>query len=544
MVFTIHRYIFREAFRIFVLATVALTLILSLGSILRPIQEYGLGPRQVVHLMGYFLPITLTFVLPMAALFASALVYGRFAGDNELDACRASGISLLTLVYPGLALAIMVAIANLILSFYVMPAFVLRSEKALKTDAKQILFRSIQQKGYYKSPDGKFIIYADYADSKESVLSGVLVAEVKAGVIKKVIVAESAKVNFSMHGGYNQVQVLAHNTYQMGSEDQGWFFFEWLPVTKEFPPLLRDDIKFKKIDEMKKIRVDPMRFFPIERMARQTYAQFTMELLAQDITDKLSADSKPKQHGSTDDVGTFYRLHSGRKFVDFTAKHCDVKEQEKIELSGKVVVVEYDAVSNQFLHTLQCTKALLHIEGDELAPTLTLDLYNPTQKNPDGSEDLKMRHIIHGLVLPKAVTDQFKSEDVLQAVSTDAIASALKKGPSPELKNLHESLQRSIQRALLNLKAEIHSRLVFGIGCIFMILIGIGLGIIIKGGHLLTAFGTSCIPAGILIVCILAGKNIAENLGSKPDSGITLMWAGLLFLVLLTGLIYRKLTKN
>jgi len=36
----------------------------------------------------------------MAALFAATLVYGRFANDNELDACKAGGISLLTLVYP------------------------------------------------------------------------------------------------------------------------------------------------------------------------------------------------------------------------------------------------------------------------------------------------------------------------------------------------------------------------------------------------------------------------------------------------------------
>ena len=86
MVFTLHRYIFRELLRIFILATVALTLVLSLGGVLRPVQEYGVGPRQVVHLLFYFMPITLTFVLPMAALFASALAYGRFARHNQFDA--------------------------------------------------------------------------------------------------------------------------------------------------------------------------------------------------------------------------------------------------------------------------------------------------------------------------------------------------------------------------------------------------------------------------------------------------------------------------
>src|SRR4030042_2796014 len=116
MFFTLHRYIFRELMKVFIPSAVALTVMLSLGSVLRPIQEYGVGPRQVVHLMGYFLPITLTFVLPMAALFAATLVYGRFASDNELDACRASGIGLWTTIYPGLVLAILVAIATLLLS--------------------------------------------------------------------------------------------------------------------------------------------------------------------------------------------------------------------------------------------------------------------------------------------------------------------------------------------------------------------------------------------------------------------------------------------
>ena len=131
MVSTLHRYIFNEALRVFILATVGLTLMLSLGSIIEPIQKYGIGPQQVIHLIGYSLPITLTFVLPMAALFATTMVYGRFASDNELDACRASGISMLTLVYPGLALAVIVATANLTLSFHVMPAFVHRRQLRL-----------------------------------------------------------------------------------------------------------------------------------------------------------------------------------------------------------------------------------------------------------------------------------------------------------------------------------------------------------------------------------------------------------------------------
>src|SRR5512133_2248189 len=179
MVFTLHRYMFRELLRIFVLATIGLTLILSLGMMLPPVQEFGAGPRQAVKILVIFMPITLTFVLPMAALFASALAYGRFAGDNEIDACRASGIGTLTLIYPGLALAILVAIGNLVLSFHVMPYFVHKAETSLKADAKQILFRNIQRKGYYSfaSGSGSYLIYADHADLKNNTLYGIVILQ-------------------------------------------------------------------------------------------------------------------------------------------------------------------------------------------------------------------------------------------------------------------------------------------------------------------------------------------------------------------------------
>ena len=538
MVFTLHRYIFRELVKVFAVAAVALTLIVTFGSILRPIQEYGVGPRQVVHFMGYFLPISLTFVLPMAALFAGALIYGRFASDNELDACRASGVSLLTLVYPGLALAIMVAIANLILSFHVMPIFVRRAEKSLKADAKQILFRNIQQTGYYVlPPEERYLIYADHADPQNSTLSGAVVVEVKAGEIKKIITAESAKVDFNPHEKFNEVRITAYNVYQMGPEDEGGFSAEWLPLTVEFGSLLGDNIKFKKLGEMKRIRdVDLMLFSPISKLAHEVYAQFTAELLAQDISAQIA-----------DDTDGFYKLYSGEKLIEFTAGGCSTPDERKVELFGEIVVVESDVDSKEPLRTLRCQKALLHIEGEESTLTLTMELYAPTWQRADGSEGFARRPIIRGLIIPEAVeaiANEFRTENSLKVVRLASGSSALQKGPSPILKSLQNKLDRKIWNTLAQIKAETHSRLVFGIGCVSMIMIGIGLGIILKGGHLLSAFGASCVPAAMLVVCIMAGKNIAKNPGAKAISGAALMWVGLVFLSLFTLVIYRKLLKN
>lgn len=539
MVFILHRYILRELIKVFIPATIALTLIMSLGSILRPIQEYGVGPGQVVHLLGYFIPITLTFVLPLAALFAAAMVYGRFAGDNELDACRASGVSLLTLVYPGLILAIIVAIANLILSFYVVPEFFHRAEKALKADAKQILFRNIQRKGFYEGPKREYRIYADEANPQTNTLAGVIVTKVEGGRIERIITTEQANINFTERSKTNEVRISARHLYQIGGEDQGWFYVERLPFIAEFPSLLGDNIKFKKIDEMKQIRSNPLNFYPVEQSARQVCAQYAAELLAKDISTVISADSNG-----------FYELRGEPNSVKLNATKASANtsirgDHRELALTGQVVVLEFDTITKQPYRTWYCTQALLKIEGDEFNPTLKLEMFSPRWQSIDGAEGIAAgRKFIRGLLLPDKVAEAIIRPDLLKAITPQAVEASLINGGSDKLKLYQKKLQIYIQNAIVQIIAEIHTRLVFGIGCIPLILIGIGLGVILRGGHLLSAFGASAVPAGLLVICLMMGKNVATNSGVGLSAGIEMMWGGFAVIILLASVILHKLLKN
>ena len=546
MIFTLYKYIFRELLRVFLLALVALTLILSLGSILQPIQQYGAGPRQVVIFMFYFLPITLTFVLPMAALFAGSLVYGRFTSDNELDACRASGISIINLVIPGLFLAVVVAISNLFLSFYVMPTFVQLAEKSLKADIKQMLFRSIEQKGYYKieiPPDDTFLLYADDVDVQNDTLYGVILTKTEGSELEEINTTESAKIKIVPHEQGNEIQITTRNIYRMSSDHA--VKVGSTVLTPEFGSFLADNIAFKKLDEMRKIKADMMRFEPVAKAARETIVQLTTELLAYDIQNHF-AETKKQTAPEVNEVSQdMFELSGEPNSVKFTEASCTLYK-EKIDLSGEMTVTEFDSKTGKILHTFMCKDASLLIESGRLEPTLAMDI---TSARDIETGEITMRHYISGLKVPKSIEkiiSQFKNEN--GSINVQKLAAGTIAVPGfetgSELTGLRKKLLWEIMNANSDIKAEIHSRLVFGLGCVSMILIGIALGILKRGGHLLSAFGASCVPAAILVVCIMSGKQLTENLGAQTVSGITIMWAGFGTLCLISVALYYYLIKN
>jgi hypothetical protein len=529
MVFTLQRYIFRELLRVFLLATIALTLIVSLGGILRPVQEYGVGPQQIVHILSYFLPVSLTFVLPVAALFGVALTYGRFAGDNELDACRASGVNTLMLVYPGLVLALLVAIANLLMSFQVVPYFVRRAEESLRADAKQILFHSIQRRGYYRLPP--YFIYADSVDVPNGTLFGIVVAQYEGDRIKRIVTSESTKVQLGSHDERNEVRLTISGAKQIGDlTNDFWWEAGSLVLQKEFGSLIEDEIKFKMLKEMKEIDAHPLLFGPIARAAHLAYEQLLTELLAQEIGAALCAP------------GGCYALAGPSHSLKISARACSLSQQLMIELLGPVVVEEYDPQTHRLLRRMRTDKnAVLGVEENAAPARWVLDV---SDVRVDGTGQLMSRTCLGDLEVPASLAQHLGSGDPLTLAMPQRASLLLGGAPSPILADLQRSLIREVRHAHVHIRTETHSRLVFGLGCLPMILIGIGWGILRREGHLLSAFGASCVPATILGVAIISGKQVAEGVESMVTWGILLMWSGLGLLVVLTALTYARLLRH
>src|SRR5215468_4637331 len=72
----------------------------------------------VLSLLGFMLPPFLTLTLPLSLLVAVLLVGGRLAGDFEVTAIRAAGISPLRLFRPFVILGVLVTVLIMVLTTF------------------------------------------------------------------------------------------------------------------------------------------------------------------------------------------------------------------------------------------------------------------------------------------------------------------------------------------------------------------------------------------------------------------------------------------
>ncbi|HEY2382747.1 MAG TPA: LPS export ABC transporter permease LptF [Terriglobia bacterium] len=121
------RYIFKEIFFPFVIALMALTFVAFLafsreiGWLLELVVRQSATPSQIWALSTAILPNVLTFTIPMAVLVGILTGFGRMSSDSEAIAFRASGISMVRLLGPVLALGLLTFGANLAMTVRVGP---------------------------------------------------------------------------------------------------------------------------------------------------------------------------------------------------------------------------------------------------------------------------------------------------------------------------------------------------------------------------------------------------------------------------------------
>jgi len=120
-------------------------------------MQYGLSGGQVAKMLMYFMPATQTWSLPIAALFATTVVLWPLAADNELTACRAHGISYLTMALPAFGWGLILACVSFACLSFIVPRFTLRAEKVAFQSLADVVQKNIQRSHQLKLEG--FVVY-------------------------------------------------------------------------------------------------------------------------------------------------------------------------------------------------------------------------------------------------------------------------------------------------------------------------------------------------------------------------------------------------
>ncbi len=155
----LHRMIFWELLKVFLLSLVAIMGILLMAGIVAEATQQGLSPMQVLMILPLLLPSLLPYTLPATTLFATCVVYGRLAADNEILAIKSAGVNIFRVVSPGIFLGLMVSCATMGLYYRIIPYTHHRMRTLFINDVKELLYGILRKEKGINHPRLDFAMF-------------------------------------------------------------------------------------------------------------------------------------------------------------------------------------------------------------------------------------------------------------------------------------------------------------------------------------------------------------------------------------------------
>ncbi len=119
----LHRYVATSFLVIFGLTLFLLTFVMSVGAMIKAIDLVARGVSfwSIVQVFFFNIPYLLMFTIPMSALTAVLLLFGRLSMENEITAMRASGVSLWQIISPVVIITILLSLACVYINSFLGP---------------------------------------------------------------------------------------------------------------------------------------------------------------------------------------------------------------------------------------------------------------------------------------------------------------------------------------------------------------------------------------------------------------------------------------
>ncbi len=563
MPWTLYRYFLKDVVRVLLLAAAVLVVLMSFGAAIKPLTDGLLGPQGLMRFLFYSAPTFLGFVLPFAGAFAATLVFSRLAGDNEITACTASGISYASILFPIAALGLALTMGLFYLSNWVVPRFYAATASVIEQDITRVIVTTIQ-KGQPVTLDdlSKSVLYADAATeiepepvdegqvqpTRQIVLNKVVFAQRdEEGQVSGDYSAERADV-FLYHQQAQSYAIVVLRNFAQYDAVRGQFDARAAQIAEvALPPVklrspLRDNPKFLSLPEIRKLYREPERFDRIRELKLDLARAIAGEQLMQAIAATIEPESG--EPGAA-------LLQGPRRAEQYRVTAPSARRTPNgLRLQGnpqQPVRIEY-IYRGEVARILTSTSALITVEPGNIdqEPLIVTQMTEVKVTDPriggPGTEHRQFElprcrwpHRIAGSLLESASLDE---------LGTAASDPSLQRG-GRDIRHVAFELNKERTKLTRRVVAQLHERAASAIACPLLLLLGAVLSMKLRTSQTLVVFFWSCILAFVTVIIINAGRHMAEDTSfATIIPGLSLLWSGNLLLAVVVGAAYCVLARN
>ena len=551
---TLHAYVLRELLKTFGLTLTALTVLFTMGGGLYNVARFeGVQAGDVIGLLPFLIPIVVTLTMPIAALFATTMVYGRLAADNELLACRAAGINIHRMFLSTVLLSIFVAAFTLLMGSFVIPGFAQRIDDFVRRNVRDLVAQQLQGKGFIhrgRTGEDRFSFTAEKVQAVSEAALREKNFEVAPG-LHYLLVSHPTFLNVDRNGELVRFVVARH----------ALCVFDTRVTPLEITFHVRDGQEFqvgKRAVTIHQQQIGPFRPpmptpFRLSSMYLPTLLRwhrapwevprilegppagirtFLLDLTRQRFfayCDEQLRAGRPLE--LTDEYDQKYTLTArgtepGRDALLLKQARVAIRSGDgrpRTEYEAERVDVLAVPVGTRLLATIRLLKT-------PRQDVLEYDRRAGATSGARHKETLNLDQVL--------VPDEVWRE--VEAYTPAAVIDPAIELPIDEhLSDRRVGLQKAAQQQVRKIAAEINFRLGYASSALVTLLMGAMLGVMFRGARALAAFGLALIPLFSVAIMLVFGRQLTEN-DVTTHVGPLVTWAGLL-LVFLADMVMLRL---
>jgi lipopolysaccharide export system permease protein len=155
----LYRTILWELVRVFALSLTGITGMLLMAGIVAEASQHGLSPGQILAAIPLLIPSTLPYTIPATTLFATCVVYGRLAHDNEILAIKAAGINILLVVFPAIFLGLAMTTLTIVFYYDLIPSTHHMMRAMVLKDVEEFLYSVLKREHVIMHPKLSYRMY-------------------------------------------------------------------------------------------------------------------------------------------------------------------------------------------------------------------------------------------------------------------------------------------------------------------------------------------------------------------------------------------------